>query len=538
MHPWPSARSGAHDLSKAAAFVLGPLTVDPPTRYIAAGERSDTLEPRVMRVLVALAAANGKVLSRDDLIELCWDGLIVGNNAVDRVISRLRHTFAVLAGDEVRLETITKVGFRIVSRNCSDFERDVPAIPLNHATAQDKGGGDDKAGGDEISPVRALHGAFDRRRFATGGLVAVAVAALGYGGWVRATTHRPDPEAARLLARGNTVMRSARMGSTPEAIKLYGQAVKVDPDYADAWGALASSYRHALDGYGKGERQSYPSMVRSAANRALAIDPAQPDALLAKVTIYPEYPNWLTQERELRALVERFPEHWYANARMGIVLQEVGRFDDALAFTRKVPRIDPQLAPAWAGLIRTLTMAGRFHEADAAYDEAMTHIAPHPAVWFTRLSSLLESRRFAEAAAFTNDPRALPEEFPEQITQTYGKLASALAEGETVGIAQSIAYIEGATKEPDYIPRGAPLLAALGATDKALEVYATYLFGGKFNGVNFPRPDSLDLRTMQPLFGPSMIALRGDPRHAEILRRSGVEEYWRRSGSQPDFRRS
>ncbi len=77
-----------------------------------------------MRVLVALASAKGKVLSRDDLIELCWDGQIVGNNAVDRVISRLRQVFSDLSADAVRIDTITKVGFRLIG-----IAPDLPAAP-------------------------------------------------------------------------------------------------------------------------------------------------------------------------------------------------------------------------------------------------------------------------------------------------------------------------------------------------------------------------------------------------------------------------
>ena len=500
--------------------MLGPLSVDPPMRTVRNAQRSEILEPRVMRVLVALGSETGTVFSRDDLITLCWDGQIVGDNAINRVISRLRRTLAELAGDAVKLETINKVGFRLVS----------------HSQSPDRPGPEPLA---PTIPLPSSSRAFNvDRRWLIGGGAAAILAVPSALAWRSASDHRPDPEAVRLLERGNTVMRSARMGSTPEAIRLFGQAVKIDPAYADAWGALSSSYRHALDGYGVGERRSYPQMVASAADRALALDPDQPDALLAKASIYPEYRNWLGQEKVLRTLVNRFPDHWYANARMGIVLQEVGRFDDALVFTARVPQIDGQLAPAWAGLIRTLTLAGRFHEADAAFDEAMAKIAPHPAVWFTRFSSLLESRRYGEAAAFARDPRMMPEELPAALGQAQSKLATALAEDDQAGVSEALDRVKEGLDDPGYVPRAASVLAILGDSTTALTAYSAYLFGGSVAGHSYPAPGPLDLRSTQPLFAPSLQTVRESGRYLTLMQRSGLEDYWKRSGSQPDFRRN
>ena len=43
-----------------------------------------------MQVLVALHRAFPNVVSRDDLIASCWEGRVVGDDAINRAIGRLR----------------------------------------------------------------------------------------------------------------------------------------------------------------------------------------------------------------------------------------------------------------------------------------------------------------------------------------------------------------------------------------------------------------------------------------------------------------
>ncbi len=101
------------DLAHESPFLLGPLQVEPAHRRICRGERELMLEPKVMRVLTALGRMPGTILSRDDLIQSCWDGRIVGDAAIDRAISHLRMALREMAGEAVTLETIARVGYRI-----------------------------------------------------------------------------------------------------------------------------------------------------------------------------------------------------------------------------------------------------------------------------------------------------------------------------------------------------------------------------------------------------------------------------------------
>lgn len=58
-------------LAEEKPFRLGRARVVPATRQVLVDGRVQTLEPRVMQVLVALVRADGDVVGRDELIELC-----------------------------------------------------------------------------------------------------------------------------------------------------------------------------------------------------------------------------------------------------------------------------------------------------------------------------------------------------------------------------------------------------------------------------------------------------------------------------------
>lgn len=102
-------------LAHQPPILLGPLRIEPAMRRIVHDDgRDEILEQRVMQVLVALLRADGAILTRDELIETCWDGRIVGDDAINRVMSRLRRTAEGIGAGVFRIETITKIGYRLV----------------------------------------------------------------------------------------------------------------------------------------------------------------------------------------------------------------------------------------------------------------------------------------------------------------------------------------------------------------------------------------------------------------------------------------
>lgn len=70
-----------------------------------------SLEPRVMRVLVYMTRRRGETVTRDDLIAACWNGVVVGEDAIQRCIGRLRKAAAAVGGFEI--QTLNRLGYRL-----------------------------------------------------------------------------------------------------------------------------------------------------------------------------------------------------------------------------------------------------------------------------------------------------------------------------------------------------------------------------------------------------------------------------------------
>lgn len=103
---------GEVELARASDFELGPLHAQPSTLQVRFGGKSRTIEPRVMQVLALLANERGSVVSRDRLIECCWGGRIVSEDAINRSIAKVRRLGEESGAFEI--ETIPRVGYRLL----------------------------------------------------------------------------------------------------------------------------------------------------------------------------------------------------------------------------------------------------------------------------------------------------------------------------------------------------------------------------------------------------------------------------------------
>lgn len=112
--------AGPIDLAREGDFRLGDLAVSPATGRVSAGGRELRIQPRVMEVLVLLTRRAGRTVTRDELIDACWSGRIVTDNAVHRVLAQVRALARLTDPPPFVLETVPKVGVRLIAAQSSE----------------------------------------------------------------------------------------------------------------------------------------------------------------------------------------------------------------------------------------------------------------------------------------------------------------------------------------------------------------------------------------------------------------------------------
>lgn len=93
-------------------FCIGGAAVDPATRELIIGGHPERIQPQPLRVLLLLHQHEGHLVTRDDIVEQCWDSRIVGDDVINRSILILRRIAERAGGFQI--ETIPKAGYRLV----------------------------------------------------------------------------------------------------------------------------------------------------------------------------------------------------------------------------------------------------------------------------------------------------------------------------------------------------------------------------------------------------------------------------------------
>jgi DNA-binding winged helix-turn-helix (wHTH) protein/Flp pilus assembly protein TadD len=507
----PRGTSHSPALAKLSDFKLGAATIQPSLRTVSGPAGSASAEPRVMQVLVALAEARGSVLTRDDLIDTCWNGQVVGDDSINRAIAEIRRIVRETGADFV-VETIPRIGYRLSGGQSEVEEPKAPPSPI--------------AG-------------FPNRRMVIGGAVAAAAAA-SLGIWY--SIGRTNPEAAALVERGRQALRDELPNSDAQGIGFLRRAVQIEPNNAEAWGLLALALRNAVEHSPPDRSAATLRDCEEAARRALALDRREGHALTALATVVPSFGQWSQAEDRLRNVLEIVPDHPAAIPHLGMLLQSAGFERESDRYNALAASQDPlspgrQFRRAWMLWVR-----GRMGEADRVIDRALQLFPLHPAVWNARMVLFALTGRPHAALAMVNDEGGRPATMTGPGLANWRLSLKALETRAPADIAAARqSQLAGAVRSPGGAINGIMVLSTLGEIDAAFEVAAGYLMRrGTLIGPLRPQGGQMTVndqrwRKTMMLFTPAVAAMQADPRFMTLCQGIGLTEFWRRRGTRPDF---
>ncbi len=174
-----------------------------------------------------------------------------------------------------------------------------------------------------------------------------------------------NAEAYELYLKGYHSLYKFTDEDTRKSIGYFEQAIAKDPNYAAAHAGLAEAY---LDSVYLGNPEVASARAKQAAERALALDAALPDAHYAMALVSFQYDlDWPTAEREFQQALRLNPGYALAHDWYGYFLGMEGRFDEARAALKRGLEIDPLSLPINADL-------GTLYYWERRYDESLEQI--------------------------------------------------------------------------------------------------------------------------------------------------------------------
>jgi TolB-like protein/class 3 adenylate cyclase len=311
------------------------------------------------------------------------------------------------------------------------------------------------------------------------------------------------------------------------SVGLLELATQRAPRFAEAWGRLAflrtwlRFYQPFID------RAASADLVTREAERALALDPQNVDALLAELFLIPPFGRF-GEDVAIVERIRRVPGVGDAQTYVGWYARNVGWVREGLEEAERAYRLDA-LNPMAANLVALARMAaGRVAEAAPVFEDLMARVPDmsFPVANLLRAKALLGDwdavdrlldparkfpfREFQEGLAFIQAKRSPT---PENIDGIRRALAAHVEKTGSVDVSRLV------------------YAAHLGLVDEAYRTAETARLGPLGTADDIMGPDGYRPAL---LFHAGMPELRNDARFVRLCARLGLVEFWLASGRWPD----
>jgi DNA-binding winged helix-turn-helix (wHTH) protein/Tfp pilus assembly protein PilF len=350
-------------------------TVNRVSGDISRGERSSRLAQQPLRILLELFDHAGEVVTREHLVKVLWPaGVVDFDNGLNVAMRKLRVALDDVGEVPRYIETLPRVGYRFIGKPGSVAAANAPESARR-------------------MPQRA------RWALALGS--AGVVIALVLGRWVNfgAETdvpavrhHEPSVRAQELYLEALSLRSRRDIETHGMVLEKLQAAVKEDPEYAQAWAAMADSYSAGVIRQVMTAAEGVPK-ARAAAERAIALDDNLVDGHMSLGEILTDhdkdfaaakkqferaaslndksgrlwhhYGMWYGHTGQLpealaalRRARELEPMTLLYGANYGMLLYESRRYDEAIEFLKPLVEANPKFDQARSILARAMTASG------------------------------------------------------------------------------------------------------------------------------------------------------------------------------------
>jgi Flp pilus assembly protein TadD len=268
---------------------------------------------------------------------------------------------------------------------------------------------------------------------------------------------------------------------------LYQEVIAKDASFAPAYGGLAAAYAAiSFQGF-QDHADDELIQMRSAAERAILLDPLSAEAHDALGMVYARDGRWAQSEKSFRRAIEIDPNDSLAYFDLTFnLLWPLGRIEEGVLEMRTAAKTDPLSSTVLSGLGSVLLSEGRYEEAAGLCEKAAA----------TRClgRARLEQGRIEEAIKLL-----ATEANPQYLGYAYGRTGRR-EEAERFAVAAAPnAFTQALT------------FAGLGDKDRILEALDRLASLGA-------------VRVGRALNSPEFALLRGDPRVKTLRKRVGLPE--------------
>lgn len=249
------------------------------------------LTPKAVELLLALVQSNGRILTKDELLELVWENSFVEESNLSQTIFVLRKVLGENTKEPRFILTVPNRGYQFIA-------------PVK-----------EKNDGDEFDESDDEQRQIEKRGTASS-------------------------EAYQAYVRGRFFWNKRTSKSLKEAIGHFEQAIAEDPNFAQAYTGLAHCYRLLAEYYAAATQPD--SFSQAAANKTLQTDDklAEAHAGLAYAQAFYDW-DWANAEASFKRALELNPNYATAHGWYGDYLGVMGRFDEAREHLERAIKLDP-----------------------------------------------------------------------------------------------------------------------------------------------------------------------------------------------------